>query len=223
MITARSAPTATLLTNGKVLLTGGEDTPSTPLASAELYNPATGTFSATGSMITARYIHTATLLPNGQVLVAAGYNYGVLASAELYDPTTGAFSATGSMITGRVYHAATLLPNGQVLVAAGSSDYDVLASAELYDPTTGAFSATGSMITARMLSPLTLLPNGQVLAAGGWGGNSGPLASAELYITINVPTSADQCKKGGWMTVYQANGSPFKNQGDCIQFVNTGK
>src|SRR5439155_5187491 len=82
--TAREFHTATLLPNGKVLVAGGAGT-SGDLASAELYDPATGTWTATGSLITARDNHTATLLPNGKVLVAAGFNGGVLASAELYD------------------------------------------------------------------------------------------------------------------------------------------
>jgi hypothetical protein len=176
-----------------------------------------GTFSSTGSMTTARYGSTATLLPNGKVLVAGGF--GSAASAELYDPATGLFSSTGSMSIARTEHIATLLPNGSVLVAGGYNFPNGFASAELYDLATGLFSSTGSMSAGRFFHTATLLPNGKVLVAGGTDGSS-PLASAELFIT--VPTDKDECKNNGWMTLFQPDGSPFKNEGNCIQFVNTG-
>jgi hypothetical protein len=125
----RERHTATLLSNGKVLIAGGED-----IASAELYNPNTGTFTATGSMMGARAYHTATLLANGKVLLAGGLS-GVgrfPAREELYDPAAGTFTATGSMSTARVWHTATLLPDGEVLITGGTKD-PVFASAELYE------------------------------------------------------------------------------------------
>ena len=103
-----------------VLVAGGFDTGLNALDSAELYDPASGTWTATGSLNTARYYHTATLLPNGMVLVAGGVDTtAAFASAELYDPASGTWTATGSLNTARITHTATLLPNGMVLVAGG--------------------------------------------------------------------------------------------------------
>jgi hypothetical protein len=180
MLVARGFHTATLLPSGIVLLAGGDsfDAEGRPLASAELYDPGTGTVSATGSMTAARKYHSATLLPNGMVLIAGGEDSSrdPLASAELYDPGTGAFSATGSMTVAREYHTATLLTDGMVLVAGGrDSSPFALASAELYNPGAGTFTATGTMTASRASHSATWLPNGEVLVAGG------PWAMAELY------------------------------------------
>jgi hypothetical protein len=170
--------TATLLSSGKVLITGGGVTSGT---SAELYDPVAGTFAATGSMTAGRQFHTATLLPNGKVLLTGGNNaVGDLDTAELYDPATGAFTATGKMAFKRSFHTATLLGNGKVLVAGGSSGTAVTSSAELFDPATGIFTATGSMGKARLSHTATLLTNGNVLVAGGQGVDF-VLATAELY------------------------------------------
>ena len=188
MATSRSNHTATLLPNGKVLIAGGFNgyTTAAKLASAELYDPATGLFSATNSMSKARVSHTATLLPNGKVLIIGGSNSsdGYLASTELYDPKTGMFSATGSLSVPRSKHTATLLPDGKVLVAGGSYGAIFLSSAEIYDPSTGLFSVVNGMTTARISHTATLLPNGKVLLTGGFGGTSSSAiynSSAELY------------------------------------------
>ncbi len=147
--------------------------------SAEIYDPATGSWGSTDSLGTARSLHTATLLPSGKVLVAGGVGAG--ASAELYDPATGNWSSTGSLETARSSHTATLLPSGKVLVAGGfNTPTGPLSSAELYDPATRLWSSTGSMGTGRYHHTATLLPNGKVLVAGGLD-SSGILSSAELY------------------------------------------
>lgn len=185
LIFARELATATLLPNGKVLVVGGSGTGAdlNALASAELYDPATGSWSPAGTMNVARSFHTATLLPNGKVLVAAGatgtFASPVLhASAELYDPATNNWTPTGSLGTGRSFHKAILLPNGKVLAVGGSDvTATVYNSAELYDPATGQWNATGSMTVARQAHTLTLLANGQALVIGKTAGQAG----AELY------------------------------------------
>jgi IPT/TIG domain/Galactose oxidase, central domain len=184
MTTQRYGATATLLANGKVLITGGfgPGTSSLPrLNSAELYDPMTGTFSATGSMADARILHTATLLNDGKVLIAGGTREGggggaAIASAELYDPSTGTFAPTRSMNTDRAQHTATLLTNGEVLIAGGwnghradSADdppWDPL-FAELFDPSSGKFKYAGSMSTTRIGHTATRFTNGRVLLLGG--------------------------------------------------------
>ncbi|WP_257456612.1 Kelch repeat-containing protein [Archangium lipolyticum] len=168
--------TATLLPNGKVLVAG-----YSPRA-AELYDPSTGRWSATGSMAAQHNdLATATLLNNGKVLIAGGINSsGWTAPAELYDSVSNAWSTTGSMVTPRKYHTATLLKNGKVLVAGGQSSSGYISTAEVYDPTSGTWSPTGSMSVIRIFHAATLLSNGKVLVTGGFN-NTTYMPTAELY------------------------------------------
>jgi hypothetical protein len=199
--------TATLLQNGQVLIAGGcSYVYDNSTSSAELFDPASGTFTATGSMTIPRASHTATLLPNGQVLITGGLsdcfsNSAVISGAELYDPTTGTFSSTGNMDFASYFQTATLLGNGQVLVTGGTQISNELANADLYNPTTGLFTPTGSMTTGRSGHTATLLNNGQVLVVDGTG-NSGFATSAELY---NPSTGAFSAT--GSMTAVQAGES----------------
>ena len=183
--------TATLLPNGKVLVLGGTAAgmgPPKATNTAELYDPATGTWTLTGNLKVATSEHTATLLSNGTVLVAGGYDSGTVIAAQLYDPATGAWSLTGNLVFGRWGHTATLLQDGRVLVA-GGSDSDMiestLTSAELYEPVTGTWSVTQRpTIAGGIFHTATLLPNGNVLVAGGDGGGIGGdtiFANSELF------------------------------------------
>ena len=230
MIDARYGCTASLLPNGKVLIAGGGTTTINinNLATAELYDPATGTFSATGNvrrlydpsvdkffykgeMIAARSKHSATVMRDGNVLIAGGEDaHGTAqASAEVYDWSTGKFIATAPMKSSRREHRATLLPNGQVLITGGvDGQGQVLATAELYNPTTRAFTLTSealprtgtAMNEGRSQHAAALLTDGRVLIAGGSGSKS-TSRSAELY---DPSRGSFSCIGGSGMTTGMA-------------------
>jgi N-acetylneuraminic acid mutarotase len=208
MANSRDLHTATLLSNGKVLVAGGENlddevNPTVILTSAELYDPLTNSWSFAGSMSTPRAGHTATLLSNGKVLVAGGTNQfgnGYITSAELYDPVANTWSPAGNMATAREGHTATLLSNGKVLVPGGLDGIGVTASAELYDPVANTWSPAGSMATARYGHTATLLANGKVLVPGGAGASGEDLGATELYDPV-----ANTWSPAGTMATSRAN------------------
>jgi hypothetical protein len=180
MNAVRFAATATLLQNGTVLITGGDTGNNAGLTSAEIYNPATGTFTAiTAQMHTRRTTHTATLLLNGTVLIAGGQgNYSrqtAWNTAEIYNPSAQTFTLVGNMTTARCQHTATLLTDGTVLIAGGNGNSGALSSAEIYTPSASSFAATGSMNVSRFEPIATLLADGTVLVAGSNG------STAEIY------------------------------------------
>jgi WD40 repeat protein len=181
----RNGHPATLLPNGKVLLAGGWNQQGRT-ATAELYDPQSGTFEYAGSLMAPRQGLTATLLKNGQVLIAGGdsaRNTPQL-TAELYDPATGMFTPTGNLKDGRFGHTATLLADGKVLLVGGTSGNDnILDSAEIYDPETGQFTSTSDANMVRYKHTAVLLRDGNVLILGGadqrdW---TGKYESAEIY------------------------------------------
>ncbi|HKQ76000.1 MAG TPA: zf-HC2 domain-containing protein [Blastocatellia bacterium] len=184
MTSPRADHTATLLSNGQVLLAAGSTGRSINEAvtqTAELFDPATNRFTATGNLAAPRHKHAAVGLRDGKVLVIGGADSrlrGFYNSAELYDPATGKFSATGAMSSARykIRDAAALLADGRALVAGGGTRL------EIYDPATGVFSLLPDRVTSALrYSTTTLLGDGTALIAGGYGGEGLPSAGAWLF------------------------------------------
>jgi len=193
--------TATLLEDGRVLVTGGTQDGKRALDSAELTGPVPGSWTPTARMSARRMRHTATLLGSGKVLVAGGYDgngWGhpslfkhfngtgnlSLDSCELFDPGLGGFSPGPELGTGRFWHRSALLRDGRVLVAGGlNASEGVLSSCELFDPGTNGWTPAAPLNTARVRFTATLLDNGSVLVAGGHDGTKKlPFSSCELYV-----------------------------------------
>lgn len=169
---ARAGHQATLLSNGRVLVTGG----AYQVRAEEIYNPATNSWYSTTPMLTQRSSHTATRLHSGKVLVVGGYNpgstepWGWLSSAEIYDPDTHTWTSTGSLSTGRFSHVANLLPDGRVLVVGGFVTTGESNSAELFDPATGTWSPASGTFYNRVggMHRGTTLRDGSVVITGGY-------------------------------------------------------
>ena len=204
MVHARSGHCASLLLDGRVLVVGGDDANGNLFKTAEVFDPLTQTFNATGDLGQARTDATATLLPNGKVLIAGGQDSGgtLLSGAELYDPGTGTFTPTGNMHVPRAQHTATLLSNGKVLVVGSVSESH---SAELFDPASGIFGATGPLVQARAHHTATALPNGNVLLLGGTH-TMGPVGGGAPA----APVSMDSAE------VYDPAGGIFKSAGKLL-------
>jgi len=187
MQTARALHTVTLLSNGKVVVMGGQGNNGTaPLGSIEVFDPATGQFTPTAAqLMTPRSEHTATLLKGGKVLVTGGQdvNGNAIAQAELFDPNTDSVAPAGTMQSPRTGHTATLLNDGRVLVAGGldspnNSLKSPLSTAELFDPTTEQFTLA-TMAGSHAYHAAALLSSGKVLLTGG---SSGPnLVYTEIF------------------------------------------
>ncbi|QDQ09591.1 Kelch repeat-containing protein [Streptomyces spectabilis] len=211
--TPRRLHTLTRLAGGKVLVAGGlsGSAPGAPaLASAELYDPATRSWTPTGALAGPRWGHAAALLPDGKVLVSGGTSIRsgtttkALRSAELYDPIAGTWSAAGDMTDARTGHSAVVLAGGAALVCGGTApvgtaDDPALAFCELYDPVAGKWTPTGSLLRGRRLHQATKVSDQAVLVTGGaapgapGGGPFDPFSqrTAELY----------DLNSGTWKTV----------------------
>jgi hypothetical protein len=220
LITPRDHHTATALGDGRVLVVGGAEAAKgirgdglyggRVLASAELFDPVTGTWSVTGGLAMAREAHFAVLLRSGKVLVVGGESGGTsrASSAELYDPTAGRWVEAGNPGIANIA-TATLLANGEVLVT-GSVAGRKSGVAALYDPLGGTWTATGNLIVGRSDDTATLLPTGRVLVAGGQSTDQRTLASAEIFDPdsgVWTPTGKMSARREWHTAVVLADGS----------------
>ena len=187
---ARNSHTATLLEDGRVLVTGGGSQTFVSLRSAELYNPTTGTWRYTAApMSVPRAAHTASLLENGKVLIAGGFDgSNDLGSAEIFDPATETFQLADSLSQARRCHKAVVLSDGRVMVIGGYVGLSgaTTGAVEIFDinqglPGKGKWAAAASLPAGRVFMSATLLGGGRVLVAGGLGGQWDVQASVILY------------------------------------------
>jgi len=186
MSVPRAAHTATLLTDGRVLVVGGFTNEENAAQGAEVYEPEAARFSPLPRTVTLRHSHTSTVLPSGRVLIVGGFagEATTVAAAELFDPVSNSFTSTGSLLAARAGHVAVLLESGKVLIAGGvGPGWSFLSSAELYDPATESFSPTSAMTVARESHAAVRLQDGRVLIAGG---HRGRRADIELYTSAEA-------------------------------------
>jgi hypothetical protein len=216
MTGARACHTATLLTDGRVLIAGGFSDEAHYLDSAERYDPATRTFTPLAvRMVSARTCPASARLRDGRILYAGGAGgQGLwLRNAELYDPKTEKFTATGSLNSRRDGAPAVLLGDGRVLVAGGYDGglHRPVRSAEVYSPKTGRFTRTGNLTVARSAHTVTRLRDGRVLIAGGLGAG-GVLRSADLY----NPRTGRSTRTGSMRLVRHKHGAVLLANGNVL-------
>jgi hypothetical protein len=188
MVAARWAHTATPLRDGRVLVTGGVGYEVeffwTPIASTEIFDPASGTWSPAAPMNTPRYFHAAVALPDGKVLVSGGWSWVFSeVTVEIYDPAADAWTVAPGMHAARVGHTATLLPDGRVLVVGGLGDEGWPLAAELFDEASGVWSVSpGELGRPRASHSAVALPDGRVLIACGIDPSGAELSAPEFFI-----------------------------------------
>lgn len=183
---------ATLLLDGRVLVTGGQTTGGTIVATAEIYDPATNSWTQqVPPMNVGRYYHTATLLGDGRVFISGGSRIGgKTMSAEIYDPKMNIWTPVANMSVVRSEHTAVRLSGDRILVAGGGL---AEASAEIYDPPTNTWTSAGAMNHGRYGHSATLLSDGKVLQMFGAfldpGGQNGFSRDGSIYDPLTATWS----------------------------------
>ena len=206
MNASRYGHTASLLSNGMVLVAGGCCTSGTvpgysepvseALTSSELWNPATGEWTLTGSMVNMHAFHAANVLSTGNVLVEGGTSLQlppgpeVVSASEVYNPSTATWTAVGNLNTARYYAASSLFTGDQVLVAGGNGGgcCSGLSSAELYAPASESWQVTASMSVGAYSLASALLSSTEALVSGGYSCCSTPQSTSNTALTYNLAT-----------------------------------
>jgi len=204
MFTARAWSHGVRLDDGRVLIAGGINTSiTTPiaLASAEIFNPSTNTWSSAGNMLAPRYLAGVSLLPNGQVLVAGGVdNSGEgITNSDLFNPATNSWTATSPLPTPMSAQAAVLLGTGHFMSAAGYGFGATNSGSATYDPATGMWTNTGNVNVGRYLGATTKLANGDAIFISGTTNGMAVTGAVDLYSAGTPANLADgsPCQTGG--------------------------
>jgi N-acetylneuraminic acid mutarotase len=193
LVTPRTQHTATMLSDGRVLVAGGRSQSATDtLSSTELFDPVSNTWKPGPAMGTSRAGHTATMLSDGRVLVVGGTapaadgssRFDSLSAAEVFDAKRATWTAVGPLAAARNGHTATRLLDGSVLIIGGARPaHQHLTSVERFDPATNTFSSWRPLAVGRWLHDAVLLKDGSVVVLGG----RSNAARADSGVTVPKP------------------------------------